>query len=69
MAYTQADLDAINRVLATGANRVELPSVGLVGYRPVDEILKIKALIEADVNAGTGKKTVRRVKVFAIKDL
>lgn len=69
MAYTQADLDALRAAKKSGASRVELPSIGVVNYRTLDELERIESQIIADINAAIGKKPIRRVKVFAVKDL
>ena len=69
MAYTQADLDAIRAAKKTGAMRVELPSVGTVTYRSLAEMERIELAIQAEVNAGSGVKPMRRVKIVMSKGL
>lgn len=69
MDYTQADLDAIKKAKASGALRVDLPSVGSVTYRSLAEMNTIQNEIQAEVDATAGVKRPRRVKVYASKDL
>lgn len=69
MAYTQADLDAIKKAKASGALRVDLPSVGSVTYRSLAEMRAIESDIQAELNAAAGVKRIRRVKIYSTKDL
>lgn len=69
MAWTQADLDSLKRAYATGALRVEYPSVGTVTYRSRVEMKAIMNEIANELAAAQGKKPVRRVKVICSKDL
>jgi hypothetical protein len=49
MAYTQADLTAIDKAIAGGKLTVQHGETS-VTYRSMDEMLKIRALIIKDVN-------------------
>jgi hypothetical protein len=71
MPWTQADLDQINQAIATGAVRTSLPSSGSVEYRGLNEMLRIRTLIEQDLAsaAGTTAKPSRIVKIVAAKGL
>jgi hypothetical protein len=71
MAWTQADLDQINQAIATGATRVSLPSSGSVEYRGLNDMLRIRKLIDQDLAAavGTTTKPSRVVKISASKGL
>ncbi len=70
MAYTQADLDAIRKIKASGMLSGELPTVGRVTYRSLAELKQIEADIQTDLNTASGTKRPRRVKIFAAtKDL
>jgi hypothetical protein len=71
MAYTQADLDAIKAAIKSGAQRVDLPSVGSVSYRTLAEMQQIQALIQKDVDAANapGTRPMRRRKIVSYKDL
>lgn len=68
MAWTQADLDSIKKAYATGALRVEYPSLGTVTYRSRVEMKAIMNDISNELAASQGKKPVRRVKVIISKD-
>ncbi|MBL6852358.1 MAG: hypothetical protein ISS15_05395 [Alphaproteobacteria bacterium] len=69
MAFSQADADALKAAIATGAVRVDLPTVGTVTYRSLDEMQRALAMINNELNAAAGKIPIRRLKVFSVKDL
>jgi hypothetical protein len=70
MPWTQADLDQINQAIATGAARTSLPSSGSVEYRGLNEMLRIRTLIEQDLATAAGAaKPSRIVKIVAAKGL
>lgn len=52
MAYSQADLDALNKAIATGAKRVRFgsgESAHETEFRSLAEMLAIKAVIESEL--------------------
>lgn len=57
MAFTQADLDAINRVIAAGELTVRFADGKMITYRSTDDLMRarstIKGELEAAANAGT----------------
>lgn len=69
MAYQQSDLDAIQRIKASGLLSGELPSVGRVQYRSLAELERIENAISSALNVSTGTRPLRRVKIVAYKDL
>lgn len=52
MAFTQTDLDNINTAIASGELSVRGANGSMVTYRSVDELLKARAQVEADLAAG-----------------
>lgn len=57
MPYTQSDLDAVRRAIASGALRVRFESGTTVQetvYRSIDDLRKAEAEIAAALNASTG---------------
>lgn len=60
MAWTQADLDAINKAIASGAKRVTF-SDHTVEYHSMDDMLKAKNLIESELNGSTVPPIVQSV--------
>lgn len=52
MAYTQSDLDAIKAAIASGNLTVKIND-RLVTYRSLDDLFRIKDLIEGEVNTST----------------
>jgi len=63
MAWTQTDLDRIERAIATGTLEVRTSDGRRLIYRSVEELLKAKAVIEAELDkaAGTNKSRTRRI--------
>lgn len=51
MAWTQADLDALDAAIATGAIEVEHPVTGKVRYRSLQDMMRVRQNI-ADALAG-----------------
>lgn len=50
MAWTQTDLDAIERAIATGARRVRFQTHE-VEYQSISEMLKARDVIKTEINA------------------
>lgn len=50
MAYTQADLDAIRKAIASGALRVRYPDGSSIDYRSMAEMEATEAKIKAEVS-------------------
>jgi hypothetical protein len=50
--YTQTDLDAIKKAIAEGTLKVEYGDKK-VEYRSLNEMIRIRDIIEAEVNGGT----------------
>jgi len=68
--YTQADLDAIDAAIGTGAVHVDYPSGGGVTYRSIADMLTVRGRIAQAVDAANGVAAKpRRIIVFSIKDL
>lgn len=61
MAYTQADLDALKKAIATGARSVKFgagPDSREVVYRSLDDMIRAKNMIEAELSPGiAGRRT------------
>lgn len=51
MALTQTDLDAINRAIASGELTVRTANGMQLTYRSMDELLKARAVAQADIAA------------------
>ncbi len=56
MAFTQLDLDGINRSIATGELTVEVNG-RRVTYRDMSDLERAKKIIEADLKAQAGSTT------------
>jgi hypothetical protein len=69
MAYSQSDLDALDRAIASGALRVDYPNSGSVTYRSLADMQQIRNNIFNAINAASGTPRPRRVKVWSTKDL
>ena len=49
MAFTQSDLDAINRAIASGAMEVSYADGSRVKYRDLNDMLRTRDMIAAEV--------------------
>lgn len=60
MAYTQADLDALDaKIAAAGAAQSVAHSDQSVTYRSVDDLKKLRALMKAEIDAAAGQSGSR----------
>lgn len=61
MAFTQTDLDAVNAAVASGELKIEVAGRSVM-YRSVDELLKARDIISAELAAAStsGTSGVRR---------
>lgn len=57
MAFTQSDLDQIDRAIATGELTVEVNG-RRVTYRDIDDLILAKKTIEAGLQKQTGSSTI-----------
>jgi len=62
MAYTQTDLDAIEKAIATGTRRVTVDGK-TVEYRDMAEMMKARDLIRRELGVSTGD--VRKYGTFS----
>lgn len=70
MAWTQADLDAIDNAIKSGAVHVDYPNGGGVTYRSLADMLTTRSMIAGDVNTAAGvTPKPRRLKIYSTKDL
>lgn len=56
MAFTQSDLDRINAAIASGKRSVQLNG-RRIEYQSLSDMLKAKAAIEQELNAGLEEST------------
>ena len=61
MAFTQADLDTINKAIGNGALEVRFAD-RTVTYRSMEELLKAKANIEAELSSAGTTPMVRQIR-------
>lgn len=67
MAFTQPQLDALKDAIAQGALTVKYADKE-VTYRGLSEMMRIKAIMENEINAGAAKPS-RNIKVGFSKGL
>lgn len=67
MAFTQQDLDALDRALKTGAKRVTYNGK-TVEYRDLSEIQAVRDEIASQLAGGQGDPPIRHYRVTARKD-
>jgi len=63
MAVTQADIDALNEAIASGERQVTLGGQSIT-YRSVDDLIKARADLEAQLAKQSGKTRPRRVYLY-----
>jgi hypothetical protein len=66
MAWTQADIDALDEAIKNGVTLVSFQD-RQVRYRSMDELLKARALAVIEVKASEGKTTTRHIRVYTDK--
>jgi hypothetical protein len=73
MAFTQADIDVVDRAIATGELRVRLSAPGgsyrEVEYRSMDDLIKAKSVMMGSVQTSAGvSRRVPRYQQAAFAD-
>lgn len=63
MAWTQADIDALKSLIATGAQSISYggPPARSMTARSLDEMLQLLAMMEQEVNGSNGTTTNYRL--------
>lgn len=65
MAYTQQDLDALNEAIAMGVQSVRY-SDRTVNFHSLDEMLRLKNLMQAEIDEAATGVTKRRRRTFLV---
>lgn len=68
MPFTQTDLDAINSALATGELSVRSSDGKQVTYRSVDELIKAKGVVEAELASASASRPYPRYQLSDFSD-
>lgn len=68
MPFTQSDLDAINAALASGELSARSSDGKQVTYRSVDELMKAKGVVEAELAAASAPRPYPRYQVADFSD-
>lgn len=68
MPFTQTDLDAVNKALASGELSVRSSDGKQLTYRSVDELLKAKGVIEAELASNSLPRPYPRYQVADFSD-
>ena len=66
MAFTQSDLDAIDRAIASGTRRVQFEN-RLVEYGTLADLEKARNLITNELAVVSGRQQRRQIRVFTNK--
>ena len=70
MAFTQADLDAMDRAIVSGNSMVRLPDGTTIQTSGIEDLMKRRAFIAANLDAATSSPSVhRQLQVFTDKGL
>lgn len=62
-ALTQADLDKLDRAIASGVRRVTY-STGTVEYQSIDDMMKARAFISGELSAGSAKTGMSSLAIY-----
>jgi hypothetical protein len=67
MAWTQADLDKLDAAIAAGGSMQSMTFAGgdSFTFRSLDEMLKLRAIMQGALNAVTGTSTTHRLAAFS----
>lgn len=68
MPFTQTDLDAINAALASGELSARSSDGKQITYRSVDELLKAKGVVEAELASASSARPYPRYQVADFSD-
>ena len=66
MTYTNSELDALKRALATGERRVSFGDK-TIEYRSVEELQTAIRTVETEIARNSGKSLVRQLRVMTRK--
>lgn len=67
MAWTQADLDALDNAIKGGAVHVRFSDGKEVTYRSMNDLLKARAFAATQVSAANGTMMTRQLRVYTDK--
>jgi hypothetical protein len=67
MAWTQADVDALDAAIKNGAVHVRFSDGKEVTYRSMSDLLKARALAAVEVSAANGTIMTRQLRVYTDK--
>ena len=68
MAYTQAQLDALDKAIAEGVLSISYDG-RTVTYRSLEEMNKIRGTIFESLEADAGRRAIRQIRPHATKGL
>lgn len=63
MAVSQADIDALNAAIASGERQVTIGSQS-VTYRSIDDLIKARDDLQAQIDAQAGKTRNRQIRLY-----
>lgn len=67
MAFTAADLSAIETAIATGALRVRYADGREVTYQSVEDLIRVRGLIQSDIAASAATASRRMTRVVHVR--
>lgn len=67
MAFTQTDIDSIDRAIASGELTVRFADGRETTYRSIAELRSARALMQGDIGLAGGTKRVRQVRLSSTK--
>lgn len=67
MAFSASDLATVEQALATGALRVRYADGREVTYQNAGDLIRVRALIQAQINADSATPTPRLTRVVHVR--
>ncbi len=69
MAWTQADIDALDTAYKTGARRVRKSDGSEVEFQTISDYQTLRAFAAAEVYRAAGTRRIRQVRLYGSKGL
>lgn len=67
MAFTQTDIDTLDRAIASGELTIRFADGREITYRSVAELRSARSLMQGDVAAAGGTRLIRQVRLTSSK--
>jgi len=69
MAWTQTNIDVLEKAIATGVLEVQFPDGSRTRYQSTADMLRVRDLMRNSVNSAAGTSRIRQVRLIGSKGL